>query len=186
MRGVGGGTGMISMALMLGLQLGGEPSIVPELIMPRSKNRRLLPGRGWDVKLPRDFQVVGEDPGTHTLVLRVVVNQTHSCQLQLISRQLPLGNAGSLALAATSRLKKLPNVKLQGTRKLGRGMLRQSAVFQPLNNPSLTRFVVEWYRVERGAAVIASLQGSIGLSQVCEAKALGLIVDLKRMQVADP
>ena len=53
---------MISMALLVGLQLGGEPSIVPELIMPRAPNRRLLPGRGWDVKLPRDFQVVGEDP----------------------------------------------------------------------------------------------------------------------------
>ena len=177
---------MISMALLVGLQLGGEPSIVPELIMPRAPNRRLLPGRGWDVKLPRDFQVVGEDPATRTLVLRVIVNQTNSCQLQLISRQLPMGNAGSLALAATPRLKKLPGVRLQGTRKLGQGTLRQGAIYQPLNNPALTRFVVEWYRVERGAAVIAALEGPVGLSQVCEAKALGLIVDLKRMKVANP
>tara|TARA_Y100001934_G_scaffold266088_1_gene345118 strand:+ start:190 stop:723 length:534 start_codon:yes stop_codon:yes gene_type:complete len=177
---------MISMALMLGLQLGGEPSIVPELIMPRAKNRRLLPGRGWDVKLPRDFQVVGEDPATLTLNLRVVINQTNACQLQLISRQLPLGNAGSLALSATPRLRKLPGVRLQNTRKLGQGLLRQGAIYQPLNNPALSRFVVEWYRVERGAAVIAALEGPAGLSQACEAKTMALIVDLKRMQVADP
>ena len=177
---------MISLALMVGLQIGGEPSIVPELIMPRAKNRRLLPGRGWDVKIPRNFQVAGEDPATRTLVLRVIVNQTNACQLQLISRQLPLGNAGSLALAATGRLKKLPGVQMQATRKLGSGLLRQGAVYQPLNNPALTRFVVEWYRVDRGAAVVASLEGPVALMQACEAMTLGLIVDLKRMQVANP
>lgn len=177
---------MISIALIVGLQLGGEPSILPELIMPRSANRRVLPGKGWDVKLPKDFQVIGEDPTTRTLHLRVIVNQSNSCQLSLVSRQAPMGTAGSLALSAQSRLKKLPSVQLQGPRKLAPGLLRQGGFYQPMNNPALARFVVEWYRVERGASLVASLEGVAPLAQACEAKTMGLIVELRRLKVAEP
>lgn len=158
-----------------------EPSIVPHLLNPgRAQNLVTAPGGQWAFARPRDAVDIGQDAASQTLSLGLPVGRMF-CELRLTTVALPTGTAGSLALSAASRLKKLPQAQFQPTRRVSQQVLRQGVRYHQLNNPAMARFVVQWFRVERGQAMIAHLEAPAQFEGACTGRAEAIALSLKRV-----
>ena len=120
----------LSALLLLGQSLPGglpapEPSIVPTLLNPGNvKKLAPMPGGAWAYERPRDVVDIGRDEASKTLSLGLPVGRLF-CELRLTTLAMPTGHAGSLAMAASIKLKELPQAQFQ-SRGNGEGLPRPS------------------------------------------------------------
>jgi hypothetical protein len=158
-----------------------EPSVVPGLLNPgRVKQLSPTPGGQWAYERPRGVADIGRDEATRTLSLGLPVGRQF-CELRLTSMPLPQGTAGSLALSFRAKLQALPGVRIQAARKIGPGLLRHGATFQLMNNPRMSRFVIQWFQVKRGSAMIAHLEAPAAFQAACAGRAEALVLSLRRV-----
>jgi len=177
---------MLMIALVLSQTASGvlqpkEPSIVPHLLNPgQTKKLVTAPGGQWAYARPRDAVDIGRDAATQTLSLGLPVGRVF-CELRLTTLAMPTGTAGSLALSAAAQLKKLPQARFQPTRKVSLKVLRQGVRFHRLNNPAMASFVVQWFVVEKGQAMIAHLEAPAQLEGACAGRAEAIALSMKRV-----
>ena len=177
---------MIALVLVLAQSMPGglpmpEPSVVPQLLNPGNVKKLVAaPGGRWAFARPRDAVDIGRDARTRTLSLGLLVGRLF-CELRLTTLDMPTGNAGSLALSAAAKLKNLPQAQFQSTRKVSSHVLRQGVRFNHLSNPSMGRFVLQWFRVERGQAMIAHLEAPRRFEAACAGRAEAIALSMKRV-----
>jgi len=158
-----------------------EPSIVPTLLNPGNvKKLAPMPGGSWAYERPRDVVDIGRDGTSKTLALGLPVGRTF-CQLRLSTITMPTGHAGSLAMAAAGKLKVLPQARFQPARRITKQVLRHGVHYHHLNNPAMARFVLQWFRVEKGMAVIGHLEAPAQFEAACAGRAEQIFVSLKRV-----
>jgi len=158
-----------------------EPSVVPSLLQPGSAQQlQASPGGRWAYKRPKDARTIGRDEATRTLSIGLPVGRIF-CELRLVTLEMPSGHAGSLALSAAMKLKKLPAARLDPARKITPSVVRQSVHWQPLSNPRLARFAVQWFQVEKGWALIAHLEASAALEPACAGRAQAIVTSATRL-----
>jgi hypothetical protein len=176
---------MMTLTLLLAQSLGGlpaqEPSVVPQLLNPGNVKKLVAaPGGLWAFERPRDAVDIGRDARAQTLSLGLPVGRRF-CELRLTTVGLPTGNAATLALSAAAKLKSLPQAQFQPTRKVSRSVLRQGVRFNRLNNPSMGRFALQWFQVERGQAMIAHLEAPRQFEAACAGRAEAIALSMKRV-----
>jgi hypothetical protein len=171
---------LITQWVLSGLQAT-EPSIVPHLLNPGNAQKLVAaPGGHWAYARPRDAVDIGQDAATSTLSLGLPVGRLF-CELRLTTLPMSTGTAGSLALSAATKLRRLPQAQFQATRKVARGVLRQGVRFHHLNNPAMARFVVQWFLVERGHAMILHLEAPAQFEGACAGRAEAIALSMKRV-----
>lgn len=172
---------LFAATLWLAQLMPSEPSVVPSLLQPgRAKQLQALPGGRWAIQRPKDAREIGRDEATNTVSIGLPVGRIF-CELRLVTVAMPTGHAGSLALSAAMKLKKLPQARLVRARKISPTVVRQSVHWQPLNNPRLARFAVQWFQVKKGWALIAHLEAGAALELPCAGRAQAIVTSAKRL-----
>jgi hypothetical protein len=177
--------GKIAALLLLGQSLGGlpvpEPSIVPSLLNPGNvKKLAPMPGGSWAYERPRDVVDIGRDERSKTLSLGLPVGRSF-CELRLTTLVMPTGHAGSLAMAASIKLKALPQAQFQPAQRIGARVLRHGVRYNHLNNPAMARFVLQWFQVDTGMAVVAHLEAPANFEAACAGRAQQIVLSMRRV-----
>jgi hypothetical protein len=174
-----------AVALLLAQGLSGlpvqEPSIVPMLLNPgKAKQLLAAPGGRWAFAMPKDAREIGRDHRSQTLSLGLPVGRSF-CQLRLTTVAMPSGHAGSLAMSALGRLKKLAQVKVQAARKISPSVIRLGAHYNALSDLRMARFVLQWFQVEAGFAMIVHLEAPASFEAACAGRAENLVLSMRRV-----
>ena len=139
-----------------------------------------MPGGSWAYERPRDVVDIGRDEPSKTLSLGLPVGRSF-CELRLTTLLMPTGHSGSLAMAAAAKLKALPQAQFQPARRISAKVLRHGVRYNRLNNPAMASFVLQWFQVDSGMAMVAHLEAPAVFEAACAGRAEQIVLSMQRV-----